>query len=385
MSNLKDYIKYYISLLISIITIIGAIGFAIVSLLSFFNYKNTRGYIFAALAIICFVIYKIMFNIRTNARNNIEFDEFGNKNGSSYKNLSSQQKKEIDFQLLAESEKIISSGEIKKITFKGSKDPEGELRKLIGLNNVKIEVLRIKAKMEYDLKYKKKRTNTNNGNHMCFAGSPGTGKTTVARIMAGILYKYRCIKENKYMEVDASFLKGPTPDLTLKRVKIILNKAKGGVLFIDEAYSLLSGINAAEIIAEIVKYMEDYKQDFVLILAGYQNDMRRLIDSNPGLYSRISKYILFEDYNIGELKEIFTVVANEAGYCVDASAYERFEAEIMKEKKAKNFGNARSVKNLFQRALDKHAYNVMNKIIDKNKVYVITGADIDIDVRNAFS
>ena len=234
----------------------------------------------------------------------------------------------------------------------------------------------MKAKMEYDIKYKRKNVGFQAGYHMCFSGSPGTGKTTVARIMAGFLFKYKCIKENKYIEVDAAFIKASTPDLTLKRLKMILEKAKGGVLFIDEAYALLNGGNAAEIIAEIVKFMEDNKKDFALILAGYQKDMQRLIDSNPGLHSRISKYIHFQDYNIGELKEIFTMVANEAGYCVDEGAYEKFEMRISEEKRSKNFGNARSVRNLFQKALDHHAYNVMTGVIPEDKVYMITGADM---------
>lgn len=373
---MSKHLKYYLTLLVSVISVLGALGLGVAALMSFLDQNVTMAVIWAVGAIICFILYRAMFNIRTEARSEVEFDETGKKKKSAYKNLSAAEKKQIDMQLLAESERIISSGELKRITFKGSKDPDAELEKLIGLANVKEEVLRLKAKMEYDKKYKRKNTQAPTGNHMCFLGSPGTGKTTVARIMAGILYKYGCIKENKYIEVDAAFLKAPSPDMTLKRVKAVLHHAKGGVLFIDEAYSLLNGVNSAEIIAELVKYMEDHKKDFALILAGYHNDMTRLIDANPGLHSRISKYLFFHDYNLMELKEIFTAVANEAGYCVDDSGYEKFEIVIMKEKQVKNFGNARSVRNLFQRALDKHAYNVMTGVLDKEKVYVITGTDI---------
>lgn len=373
---MKEQIKYHLSLIVSIASIIGGIVLGAIALLQILNNNVLVAVICGAGALVCFVVYKIMFGVRTKARSDIEYDDMGRRKGSAYKNLSAEQKKQIDMQLLAESEMIISSGELKKITFKGSKLPETELNSLIGLKNVKEEVLRIKAKMEYDKKYKKKNTQVPTGYHMCFMGSPGTGKTTVARIMAGILYRYNCIKENKYVEVDASFLKGNTPDMTLKRVKMVLRHAKGGVLFIDEAYSLLNGVNAAEIIAEIVKYMEDNKKDFALILAGYNNEMQRLIDANPGLHSRISKYLFFKDYDMEELKKIFTAVANKAGYCVEYSAYERFEEEMIKEKKNKNFGNARSVKNLFQRALDNHAYNVMSEKIGREKVYIITADDI---------
>ena len=375
MSNFKDHIKYYAILLVSIVSVIVAIGLALAALLLFLNSKILVASFCAAGAVLSFVLYKIMFTFRTNARNDVEYNEFGIRKGSEYKNLSAKQKKEFDLQILADNERIISTGELKKVTFKGSKDPEAELNKLIGLSNVKSEVLRMKAKMEYDIKYKRKDKSSQGGYHMCFGGSPGTGKTTVARIMAGFLFKYGCIKENKYIEVDSSFLKGSTPDLTLKRVKMILNRARGGVLFIDEAYSLMSGVNAAEIIAELVKYMEDHKKDFALILAGYQNDMEKLINSNPGLHSRISKYVHFRDYNLEELKDIFTAVANEAGYCVDASAYERFEYKIIQEMSSKNFGNARTVKNLLQQIMDNHAYNVMNGIISEEKAYMITGSD----------
>lgn len=369
-------LKYIISIILSVATLMGAIGLGAFAVLFLFDGNVTGTIICAGAAVICLVIYKIMFNVRTQAREDADFDQYGNKKGVAYKNLSAKDRRAIDLQRLADSERILSTGELKKITFKGSKDPEGELNNLIGLETVKEDVLRIKAKIEYGKKYKKKTTNNSNGLHMCFSGSPGTGKTTVARIMAGILYKYRCIKENKYIEVDAAFLKGSTPDETVRRTQAILSKARGGVLFIDEAYSLLNGVNAAEIVACLVKYMEDNKKDFVLILAGYQNDMKKLIDSNPGLASRISKYLYFKDYNIEELKTIFTALANEAGYCVDEGAYERFEMEIMKEKAKKNFGNARSVRNLFQKCLDNHAYNVMTNAIGEDKVYVITGIDV---------
>lgn len=377
MNKFKDQLKYNASIILAVISVFAAVGLGVTALTSILKNQVVIGVVCGAGAGGCYALYKWLYKVRTDMRSDLEFDDFGNKKGNAYKNLSAKQKKELDLQILADNERIISSGELKKITFKGSKDPEQELNSLIGLTNVKNEVLRMKAKMEYDKQYGQKGATAQTGHHMCFTGSPGTGKTTVARIMAGILFKYNCIKENKYIEVDASFLKGASPDLTLKRVKMVLNKAKGGVLFIDEAYSLLNGVNAAEIIAEIVKYMEDNKQDFALILAGYQNDMKRLIDSNPGLHSRISKYVHFNDYNIEELKDIFTSVANGAGYCVEASAYERFENRIIKEKSAKNFGNARTVKNIFQQSLDNHAFNIMNGALDEDKAYTITGIDVE--------
>ena len=378
MKKLNDHAKYYLCLFVSILALLGAIGLAAGALLLVLNDKITIALLCGAGALGCFIAYKVMFNVRTEARSNIEFDDFCNRKGSAYKNLSTKEKKAIDLQRLSDNERVISAGELKKITFKGSENPEEELDKLVGLNIVKNDVVKMKAKMEYDIKYKIKNENLYAGYHMCFSGSPGTGKTTVARIMAGFLFKYKCIKENKYIEVDAAFIKASTPDLTLKRLRMILNKSKGGVLFIDEAYALLNGGNAAEIIAEIVKFMEDNKKDFVLILAGYQKDMQRLINSNPGLQSRINRYVYFQDYNVEELKEIFTRLANEAGYCVDEGAYEKLEMRITEQMRSKNFGNARSVRNIFQKALDRHAYNIMTGVVSEDKVYMITGADITV-------
>lgn len=332
-------------------------------------------------AVICFGINKAMFTIRTNARDQLEFDEFGNKKGNVYKNLSAKEKQEIDRQRLADQERLLSNSELKKVIHQGSKKPLEELNSLIGLQNVKNDVLKMQATMEYEKKYGKK--NDEKSSHFCFLGSPGTGKTTVARIMTGILYEYKYIKKNQCIEIDASFLKGMTPDDTLKKTRMILQKSKGGVLFIDEAYSLLNGANSAEIIAELVKYMEDNKKDFVLILAGYQNEMKTLIDSNPGLYSRINKYLWFKDYDITELKEIFRTSANKIGYYINDNVYDEFELRIAREKRGKNFGNARTVKNILNKAIEKHAYNIMNGVLSKDKVYIICEEDIDVETEES--
>ena len=376
MKGFSSQLKYYGILIASLLSVFGGIGLGTLCLLLLLQ-QNTIGAILSGLgALIFLIIYRLLADVRLDARDEMEFDNFGGNKRNRYRNLSTKQRQVIDVQRLADAERIISSSELKSRTHKGSKDPEAELNSLIGLNNIKEEVLRIKAKVEYDKRMRKQLKSSSEGLHMCFMGSPGTGKTTVARIMAGVLYKYGRIKDNKYMEVDAAFLKGSTPDETLKRTYAVLNNAQGGVLFIDEAYSLLSGINSAELIALLVKYMEDHKKDFVLILAGYENDMKRLIDSNPGLQSRIHKYFHFRDYSITELTEIFTAVANAAGYCVEDKAYEHFQHIITQQKSSKNFGNARNVRKIFQCALDAHAYNVMNKLIPEDKLFVITGSDV---------
>lgn len=386
MKSILNYTLYVITIIFSVLAKVGMILLAallVVGLLNGSLLSNGEISLLAILylvgIVICFALDRGLFYLRVNSREAVEFDEKGNKKKNTYKYLSAKEKKEIDKQHLQEQERILSIAELKKMTHKGSLTPEEDLNKLIGLKNVKEDVLKMKAKMEYDKKYQKKKASSISSYHMCFLGNPGTGKTTVARIMTGLLYKYKYIKQNKYIEVDASELKGSTPDETLKRTKMILNRSDNGVLFIDEAYSLLSGVNGSELIAEIVKFMEDHKDNFILILAGYKKDMTDLINSNPGLYSRINKFLLFKDYDLNELQDIFRYTANEAGYCVDADACEKFAIKIDRERKKNNFGNARSVKNIFNQILNNHAFNIMNGLIDNQKTYIITGKDVDIE------
>lgn len=344
------------------------------SVIQLINKQEIDWIVFASFcgAVLCFALDRILFEVRTTLRDDLEFDENGNKRKNEYKRLSAKEKAVIDREKLIAGELIISESEIKRMTHQGSKDPIGDMEKLVGLADIKEEIIKMHAMMEYAQTYKKEMPSA----HYCFTGSPGTGKTTVARILTGILYQYKYIKKNQCLEVDGSVLKGRTPDETLQRTRRILQKSKGGVLFIDEAYSLLYGVNSDEIITELVKYMEDNKKEFVLILAGYKNEMEELIDANPGLYSRINKYWNFKDYDITELKEIFRNIANQAGYFVDENAYDEFEISIMKEKNNKNFGNARTVRNIFEKTLEKHAYNVIKNHINKKQAFCITAEDI---------
>ena len=389
----KPYILYFFSILVGVLCLVGSLVFGALSIgtMFYFSYKNISNisigrfsistgvisFILVVFTGLCVILNRVFFVIRTNAREKLEFDEFGQKKGNEYKNLSAKEKREIDRQRLIDAERLLSASELKSVIHKGSSNPETDLNELIGLSEAKKEVKNLEALLAYNQKYgNKKQTDPI---HFCFLGSPGTGKTTVARIMTGILYKYKYIKKNQCVEIDASFLKGTTPDETLKKTKIILQKSKNGVLFIDEAYSLLSGVNGDEIVAEMVKYMEDHKNEFVLILAGYQEDMKRLINSNPGLYSRIRKYIWFRDFDITELKEIFRLAANREGYYVENDAYDQLEIRIGKEKSGQNFGNARTILNIFQSAKEKHAYNVMNGYLGKEKIKAICAEDIETE------
>lgn len=331
------------------------------------------------LVIFGLVLEAVLYAIRIKLRHHTDFNEEGlSKKYSDYDRLSAKDKAEIDKQRLADMERIISSATLRQITHKGPKDPEGDLNKLIGLGNVKQSVHEMAARMQYDRKYRKKKEQTS-CMHMCFLGPPGTGKTTIARIMTSFLYRYKYIRKNQCIETDGNFLKGMHAGETGMKTSMLIRKAMGGVLFIDEAYALLdddSGGYGKEAIATIVKEMEDKRDDLIIIFAGYDKEMKALIDSNPGLQSRIRNYLYFENYTIEELGEIFISMANSEGFCVSADAADKFKARISNEMGKKNFGNARTVRNMLDKIIDRHAVNLMDGVIEKNLSFMICPEDI---------
>lgn len=296
-----------------------------------------------------------------------EYDEFGRSKKKSFDNLTRQQREEMDLQKTAQMELLLPTSVIKKITKKGSVEPEKDLEKLIGLYSVKQKVTEMTARMKFEMdtyKDAKKKHDKNakdprgmNGRHMVFYGNPGTGKTTVARIIAGFLYKFGYIKENKVIEINGGFLKAA--DMSEEKTKLVIQQAYGGVLFIDEAYSIMegSGQYGKAVIAELIKEMEDNRDRFTVILAGYRNDMKRLLDANEGFKSRVKEYLEFPDYNAQEMQQIFADMAHDAGFVVDASAMEKYDERIVKERMLSSFGNGRTARNVLDEAIDKHALN----------------------------
>ena len=220
--------------------------------------------------------------------------------------------------------------------------------------------------------------------HLVFSGNPGTGKTTVARIVGKIYNALGILSKGHLVEVDRSGLVAGYVGQTAIKTQEVINKALGGALFIDEAYSLAPE-NAdkdfgQEAIDTILKAMEDHRDDLVVIVAGYATLMPRFIDSNPGLKSRFNKYLYFEDYNGDQLYEIFQGRVKRNDYNLDEAAGQavREHLEELYEDRDKNFGNARDVRNLFEKIVANQADRVagLESPTDED-IRTITTADLE--------
>ncbi len=261
-----------------------------------------------------------------------------------------------------------------------------ELNRMVGLTAVKEEIRSlinlIKVKK---LREKYRLPQMNMSYHMVFTGSPGTGKTTVARLVAQIYRELGILSKGTLTETDRSGLVAGYVGQTALKVKETVERALGGVLFIDEAYALApenaSNDFGGEAIDTLVKLMEDHRDDLVIIVAGYTEEMKRFLKANTGLQSRFNKFITFEDYSKEELLAILDAMATDAGFCLTDGAKEKVEqifAELT-ETAWKEFGNARGVRNLFERLVSNQA----NRIIAYNAqsikdITVITEEDVTV-------
>ena len=322
---------------------------------------------------------------RVKTRRDVEYDEFGiSKSKGNYEYLSKKERDQIDLKKTADMERLLSATALKKMTKPGSSDPMNDLHNMIGLVPVKQKVEEMVARMQFEQEeHKRQKGKKKNidamgsmgGRHFCFTGAPGTGKTTIARIMAGFLHKYGYIKENKCIEIDGNFLKAGTESAL--KTELVVRAAYGGVLFIDEAYALMeSGDGSGEqVIATLIKQMEDNRDKFILIIAGYTNEMKMLIDKNPGFESRIKEYLDFPDYNEVEMRAIAQSMANQNDFVVDENAFSVFDALVARERKLKSFGNGRTVRNIIDKAIDRHTLNLARGVIPRDKRYVLCSED----------
>jgi AAA+ superfamily predicted ATPase len=257
-----------------------------------------------------------------------------------------------------------------------------ELENLIGLSNVKQEIVRLQNFIQIQQIRKSKGLKTSPISYHCiFTGNPGTGKTTVARIVADIYKELGVLSKGHLIETDRSGLVAEYVGQTAVKTNAVIDSALDGVLFIDEAYSLVTGSSndfGLEAIATLLKRMEDERNRLIVILAGYENKMKQFIDANPGLQSRFNRYIHFEDYTKDELLSIFDLNLKKNEYSIAADAKSHI-SDIIDDAiahKDQNFGNARFVRNLFEKILENQALRLSkeNKL-DKESLQLITRDD----------
>ena len=198
-------------------------------------------------------------------------------------------------------------------------------------------------------------------------------------LLAGILYNLKYIRQDKLIEVSSKDLVAEYVGQTAPKTMEVINRARGGILFIDEAYSLaVSNNNSynAEAIATLIKAMEDYRDDLVVIFAGYTKEMQDFINSNSGIASRIGYTFTFEDYTNEELKQIFINMIKKSGFNIEDEALLKLDALINENRNTKNFGNARFIRNVYEKTIVLHASNT-KKIKNMDKLKLITKEDIN--------
>ena len=256
---------------------------------------------------------------------------------------------------------------------------------LVGLAPVKARIREIAALLLVDkLRKSLGITSGSPGLHMSFTGSPGTGKTTVGLKMADILYQLGYIKKGHLLTVTRDDLVGQYIGHTAPKTKEVLKKAMGGVLFIDEASYLYKPDNerdyGSEAIEILLQVMENQREDLVVILAGYKEPMDKFYESNPGLSSRISNHIDFPDYTTHELLKISKLMLDEEQYKLTPDAETALIQHIIKQKEEPLFANARSIKNVLDRARMRQANRIFdsfnNKVLSKQELVNIEASDV---------
>lgn len=259
-----------------------------------------------------------------------------------------------------------------------------ELNEMIGLSRVKEEVASLRNFVLVQEQRKRQGLKSNNVSYHCvFSGNPGTGKTTVARIVAGIYKDLGILKKGHLVEVQRSDLVAEYVGQTATKTNAKIDEALDGVLFIDEAYTLAEGGQGdfgQEAINTLLKRMEDDRNRLVVILAGYSKEIQHFIDSNPGLQSRFNRYIHFDDYSYEELLRIFIFNLSKNDFKITRDAFNAVGSIIREQiaNKDSKFGNARYIRNMFETVIMKQANRLASckKNPSKEELMLITIEDI---------
>ena len=277
---------------------------------------------------------------------------------------------------------VILNGDVPKLKEEKTIDEIfADLNELVGLEKVKktlydlVDLMKLKEKTDGNLKIGSVNL------HMIFLGNPGTGKTTIARLLCGILYNLHYIKENKLIEVTSKDLIAEYVGQTAIKTNEVINKARGGVLFVDEAYMLGDKNNSYndDAIGTLIAAMENNRDNLVCIFAGYTKEMQAFLNANSGITSRIGYTLEFDDYTTDELISIFDGFARKAGFEVTEDAHKALRKIIDENRNSENFGNARFVRNIFEKTIIKHASNTKN---NKSKKVLKTITDKDISMEH---
>ncbi|EJQ42345.1 hypothetical protein IEE_04177 [Bacillus cereus BAG5X1-1] len=260
---------------------------------------------------------------------------------------------------------------------------EEHLQAIIGLNEVKDFMRSLQDQIRIAQTRKSLGLPVEEGSslHMIFTGNPGTGKTTVARIVANLLYHLGILSSNKTIEVDRSGLVAGYVGQTAIKTKEVIQSALGGVLFIDEAYALAKDVNTShgfgkEAIDTLLKAMEDYRDDLIVILAGYTNEMEGFLNTNPGLRSRIPNVIEFKDYSVDELLQMGEKMFKGNGYQLTETADQKLRDKIEIACKEEQFGNGRYIRNVYEETKRNQAVRLRGVELTRENLMLIEDTDI---------
>jgi len=262
-----------------------------------------------------------------------------------------------------------------------------DLSGLVGLSNVKADVAKhISLIRVQQMRREKGLSVPEQSLHMVFSGNPGTGKTSVARLIAKIYKQMGILSKGQFEETDRASLVAEYLGQTALKVQAVVKKAIGGVLFIDEAYTLSGNERGGdqfgqEAIDTLIKLMEDHRSDLIVIVAGYTEPMERFIESNPGLQSRFNKYLHFEDYSPDDLTSIFTRLAKQHDYMLTTTAQAKVTSVFQQayQNRTRTFGNARLSRNLFEEAISNHAMRIGSlPHVSESDLITISAEDIQL-------